>query len=188
MSAVRILKSYHNIIDVCRHEAGHYVLSQIYGFENHEININIKLGGNSGHNKIKVFDPDNIEDKIDYNKQRIKVLFAGILSEQSKKSIKERLEETGKSDYEDINKRLNKIIEFQHSEIEDNKKLNELRNKLEQELLEQTEVLVKENQKWINIIANYIEPKVIYHDNDYIFTDKEIKEIPLLKEFFRDKE
>lgn len=188
MSAVRILKSYHSIIDVCRHEAGHYVLSQILGFENHEININVKFGGNSGHNKIKVFDPDNIEDKINFNKQRIKVLFAGILSEQSKKSIKERLKETGKSDYEDINIRLNKIIELQHSEITDNSRLNELRQKLEQELFEQTEELVKKNQKWINIIANYIEPKVICHDKDYIFTDEEIKKISLLKELFRDKE
>ena len=181
------------IENICNHEAGHYIIARELGFITNGMSIQMQTNGHSGESVIEPWTSgiNNLTELQNYLKRRIKVLYAGVISESfemenhSDYALNEWNSGGGKDDHSKIRELTqvlrNIIYPNTVQEPEAQKELTDLNN----ELFDQTVKIVSERLKLIRGISSMLSGKVKEYNIKYSLTETEINNVKDIKELYR---
>lgn len=166
-------------IEVCFHEAGHWIVARHLNFKIGEVRITIKKdGGNFGHSgSARIFPrlESNSNQSIEkYLRDRIAVLFAGVISQtlsiknNSTNTARNLLESDGADDYKTINE-LFYILRGVCYPGETEYLNEEQILQLQKECWEYSDKIVQSLKSDISKLAHKMAKEVISVNKEYIF-------------------
>lgn len=181
-----------NIENICNHEAGHYIIAREFGFITNGISIEMRINGYSG---VTILEPrtsgiNNFTELENYLRRRIKVLYAGVISESyemgncSDYALYEWNSGGGKDDHSKIRELTQVLRNIVYPNTEHEPEAQKELTDLDSELFGQTVEIVSERLKLIRGIASMLSEKVKEYNIKYYLTETEINDIPNIKELY----
>lgn len=180
------------IQNICNHEAGHYIIAKELGFITNGMSIEIRVDGYSGESIIEPRTSGiiNFTELENYLRRRIKVLYAGVLSESyemvnfSEYALNEWNSGGGKDDHSKIRELTQVLRNIVYPNTGEEREAQKELNDLDNELFAQTVEIVAERLKLIRRISLILAEKVKEYNIKYSLTETEINDIPNIKELY----
>ena len=178
---------------VALHEAGHYIVGRVLGFEVGEIKIRIMFAnGFAGGTEITLLQKLNtIKEIIRYLEKRIQVLYAGVLSQSLEVNVvnedkaNEYIQTTdGKDDFCKVRELLRILLNIKYSPSETDKEIEKQLAEINDDLWKRTIKHVEREQAHIKGLSGYLADKIKKFDEEEIVTVEEINDMPALNERF----
>ncbi|MFH4559006.1 zinc metalloprotease [Vibrio diabolicus] len=172
------------VVDLCKHELGHYYMAKESGFGVHQLDVNF-TSRDKFHGKAHItiyMTPNTTVEMLVSN--RIKVLMAGVLAESLDENNKinnaraiEKLSINARSDKEKYEELLHllRCIKFPHALTDE--LILKHNEDLCSELWNEVAIYIESIADKITSVANEISEKMKYASYDYSFSAKELGEI-----------
>ena len=181
-----------NIENICNHEAGHYIIAKELGFITNGISIEIRIDGYSGE---AVLEPrtsgiNNFTELENYLRRRIKVLYAGVISESyemencSDYALNQWNSGGGKDDHSKIRELTQVLRNIIYPNTENEPEAQKELDNIDSELFGQTVEIVSERLQLIRGIASMLSVKVKEYNIRYTLTETEINDVVNIKELY----
>lgn len=181
------------ILLVCMHEVGHFVLSKVMGFETTGISVQFeRYGGHLGHSGFKSWNPymDSLIHMKSFLEKRVKILYAGVIAECIDKegkydSNKAKLEWDsggGRDDFSRIRELVRLIRDIESPDTLDEKEVNKQLKALDDNLINETGIIVFEKIDVIREIALFLANKVKDYGINYTLTEDQLNGFKSIKD------
>lgn len=185
------------IIRICNHETGHYIVSRELKFRTGVIKVKItSVQNHCASSEIEPWTPhiDSVDKIVEYLERRIKVLYAGVLSEatnnkgeyNSDYALNEWRKGGGKDDYAKIRELVQTLRNIKYPDITDPDEIQKGLDKLDAELFRGAYSIVMDRLKLIQGVSENMYRKIKKFNVNYELSENEINEIPKIKELYID--
>lgn len=180
------------IENICNHEAGHYIAGRELNFITQGISIEVNINGHCGESVIepRTMGIDNFQKLGEYLRRRIKVLYAGVISESFDKedcsnyALKEWRTGGGMNDYAKIKELTQTLRNILYPETELESQAQTELDKIDKELFDESIKIVTERRELIRGISSMLLEKVKEYDKKYFLTESEINNVQNIKELY----
>jgi len=183
---------------VCNHEAGHYIVARELLFTTHGIAVLFNLmQGHSGHAVIEPWTPNitSVTELSGYLERRIKVLFAGAISEAMEVTGKYDADhackewKTGGStnDHSKIRELVQTLRNIKYPQTTDEPTAQIELTQIDEDLIQETGKIVHNRIELIKGIGDMLFQKVKEYDVKYELLETEINEVKRIRELYIDK-
>lgn len=180
------------IENICNHEAGHYIIARELGFSTNGMSIEMRTNGHSGESVIEPWTSgiNNFTELENYLKRRIKVLYAGVISESfemencSDYALNEWKSGGGKDDHSKIRELTQVLRNIIYPNTKNEPEAQKELTNLDSELFAQTVEIVKNRLNLIHGISSMLSEKVKEYNIKYSLTESEINDVANIKELY----
>jgi hypothetical protein len=183
---------------ICNHEAGHYIVARELSFTTHGIAVLFNpIQGHSGHALIEPWTPNitSVTELTGYLERRIKVLFAGAISEAMEVTGKYDADyacgewETGGStnDHSKIRELVQTLRNIKYPETNDEATAQIELTQIDEDLIKQTGAIVYSRIELIHGIGDMLFQKVKEYNVKYELLETEINKVKRIRELYIDK-
>lgn len=183
---------------ICNHEAGHYIVARELSFTTHGICVKFSFPqGHSGQAVIEPWTPNisDIPELCVYLERRIKVLYAGAISEamdvegnyNSDYALQEWKSGGSTNDHAKIRELVQTLRNIKHPQTIDEKEVQPELDKIDENLIQQTGQMVYDRIELIHGIGDMLFQKVKAYNVKYELTETEINEVKKIKELYINK-
>ncbi|WP_141742652.1 hypothetical protein [Aeromonas hydrophila] len=177
-----------DVINICKHELGHWFTAQQYGFDADHIEIKLSANQLSGLSSCTPRpDLPTKQSILDFLKKRISVLLAGVVSEThkrnfSKNQVQELYSTTAAVDVEKMYILLHIVRGIQYSGKIHDKNMSKHLDTISDECWMRADEIIERNSEKINYIATRMASKIdIRKESSYRFDKKNI--LTFIQEF-----
>lgn len=183
---------------VCNHEAGHYIVARELSFKTHGIAVLFNpMQGHAGHAVIEPWTPNitSITELTGYLERRIKVLFAGAISEAMEVTGKYDADfaynewKTGAStnDHSKIRELVQTLRNIEYPQTTDEPTAQIELTEIDEKLIQQTGEIVHKRIELIHGIGDLLFQKVKEYNVKYELFETEINMVKQIRELYIDK-
>ncbi len=183
---------------ICNHEAGHYIVARELLFITHGIAVQFDpIQGHTGHAVIEPWTPNitSITEISVYLERRIKVLFAGAISEAMEVTGEFDADyacrdwKTGGStnDHSKIRELVQTLRNIKYPQTTDEAAAQIELTKIDKDLIQKTFEIVQNRIELIHEIGNMLFQKVKDYLVKYELLETEINQVKRIRELYIDK-
>jgi hypothetical protein len=200
---------------VALHEAGHYIVGRVHGFEVGELKAKVLYPDSFiGSTQIIILAQKltTLEAIVSYLEKRIQVLYAGVLSQSLERmnvnedkaneyhvnedkaneyhvnedKANDYLKTNGKDDHCKVRELLRILLNIKCSSTENDKNQKQL-SEIERDLWKRTIKCVETEETHIRGLGEYFADKIEGYDKEFTVTVEDIEKMPALTERFKIK-
>ena len=170
------------------HEAGHYIIARVLGFETGDLSI---CFFNSAHCEGSV-ETEHFQSEFKAQtilEKRIQVLFAGVMAESlaggvvDEEKAHEEAKKGGRQDRNIASEYICMVRRYRQPTLTDRDKIRELQAAIFKELWDQTRELVERHSEVIIVLGGHLAEKVKQPSRTYVVPNDEVEALPVLREF-----
>jgi hypothetical protein len=182
------------IFRVCKHEAGHCIMSKELGFKTNGIAVKITTNGHKASAGITILNQgiDNIEKTKEFLEKRIKVLYAGGIAESingsgelDKEHFAQVWEEGGGHiDHANIRELVRLLRDLVYPNTTTDEEANKELKALDDRLINEAGEIVGERIQIIEGIAQQITERINELNIQYDFTEDDLNKIKSIRDLY----
>lgn len=178
----------YRISRLCNHEAGHLIVSKIFGFKTDGISLIVNPGvGHSGEATtiLPKKGIDNIDKLIIYLNERIQILYAGVIAEATDinknynqdYALNEWRNGGGKVDHAKVRELTHVLRNITNPDTYVDKKHQEELDELDSINFDNAVQIVFDNIELIHEVGKLLSNKVILYNTNYDLSESELNEL-----------
>lgn len=186
------------IMRICNHEAGHYIVGKELNFTTHGISVSVNpTQGHSGHAVIEPWTPNikSLQELCFYIERRVKVLYAGAISEameidgkyDSEHALREWITGGSVNDHAKIRELVQALRNVRYPDTTDELLIQTELTRIDEELIQSAGEIVRNRIELIHGIGDMLLQKIKLYNTKYELLETEINEVKMVRELYIDK-